>query len=92
MSARCTDLRPCVASSEIGSTCSTTVTNVPEELLDLRDDRVVTVQRATGRAKTSGVQTEIRFAVVYTLRDGKILRGREYIDRKRALEAAGLGE
>jgi ketosteroid isomerase-like protein len=28
--------------------------------------------------------------VVYTLRDGKIVRGREYIDRSEALEAVGL--
>src|SRR5215217_8737813 len=54
------------------------VTNVPEELVDLGDDRVVAVQHATGRAKASGVETEIRYAVVYTLRDGKIVRAREY--------------
>ena len=65
------------------------VTNVPE-VLDLDDDRVVAVQHATGRARASGVQTDIRYAVVYTLRDGKIVRGREYIDRSEALEAVGL--
>jgi ketosteroid isomerase-like protein len=65
------------------------VTNVPEELLDIGDDRVLAVQRATGRAKASGVETEIRYAVVYTLREGKIVRGREYMDRKQALEAVG---
>ena len=68
------------------------VTNVPEEVLDLGDDRVVTVQHATGRAKASGVQTDIRYAVVYTLRDRKIVRGREYIDLNQALEALRLRE
>jgi ketosteroid isomerase-like protein len=68
------------------------VTNVPEEVLDLGDDRVVAVQHATGRAKVSGVQTDIRYAVVYTLRDGKIVRGREYIDRNQALEALRVRE
>jgi ketosteroid isomerase-like protein len=68
------------------------VTNVPEELLDIGDDRVLAVQRATGRAKASGVETEIRYAVVYTLREGKIVRGREYMDRKQALQAMGLRE
>ena len=68
------------------------VTNVPEEVLDLGDDRVVTVQHATGRAKASGVQTDIRYAVVYTLRDRKIVRGREYIDLNEALEALRLRE
>ena len=66
------------------------VTNVPEELLDVGDDRVVAVQHATGRAKGSGVETGIRYAVVYTLRDGKIVCAREYIDRAQALEAVGL--
>jgi ketosteroid isomerase-like protein len=42
--------------------------------------------------RTSGVQTDIRYAVVYTLRGGKIVRGREYIDRNQALEAVGLRE
>ena len=63
------------------------ITNVPEELLEIGDDCVVAVQRATGRAKASGIETEARYAVVYTLRDGKIVRGREYIDREQALEA-----
>jgi ketosteroid isomerase-like protein len=68
------------------------VTNVPEEVLDLGDDRVLVLQHATGRAKASGVQTDIHYAVVYTLRNGKIVRGREYIDRNQALEALRLRE
>jgi ketosteroid isomerase-like protein len=68
------------------------VTNVPEELVELGDDRVLAVQHATGRAKGSGVETEIRYAVIYTMRDGKILRGQEYIDRNHALEAVGRRE
>ena len=63
------------------------ITNVAEELVDIGDDRVLAVQRAAGRAKLSGAETEIRFAVVYTLRDGKIVGGREYIDRGQALKA-----
>ena len=63
------------------------VSNVLEELVDVGDDRVVAVQRVTGRARASGVTTELRYAVVYTVCDGKIARGREYIDRATALEA-----
>jgi ketosteroid isomerase-like protein len=63
------------------------VSNVPEELLDLGDGRVLAMQRARGRAKASGVETELRYAVVYTVRGGKIARGREYIDRATALDA-----
>ena len=68
------------------------ISNVPEEVRDAGDDRVLAVQRVTGRTKASGVGTELRYAVVYTVRDGKITRGREYIDRTTALEAAGLRE
>jgi ketosteroid isomerase-like protein len=67
-------------------------TVVPEELLAVGDDRVVAVQRLAGHAKVSGVETELRYAVVYTMRDGQIVRGREYVDREQALEAAGLSE
>jgi len=65
---------------------------VVEELVDAGDDRVVAVQRMTGRAKVSGIETEIRFSVVYTLRDGKIVEGREYMEKEQALEAVGLQE
>ena len=68
------------------------LTVVAEEFADAGDDRVVAVQRMTGRAKLSGIETEIRFAVVYTLRDGKIVQGREYMDKEQALEAVGLQE
>jgi ketosteroid isomerase-like protein len=63
------------------------VTNVAEELVDLGNGRVLALQRAAGRAKLSGAETEIRFAVVYTVRDGKIVRGREYHNRAQALDA-----
>jgi ketosteroid isomerase-like protein len=48
--------------------------------------------RMSGRAKLSGVETDLTFAAVYTIRDGKIARGREYWTREDALEAAGLSE
>jgi ketosteroid isomerase-like protein len=68
------------------------LTVVAEELVDAGDDRVVAVQRVTGRAKVSGIKTEIRFSVIYTLRDGKIVQGHEYLDNEQALEAVGLRE
>jgi len=63
------------------------LTNVAEELIDIGDDRVLAVQRAAGRARLSGAETAIRFAVVYTVRGGKNVRGREYLDRGEALKA-----
>jgi len=65
---------------------------VAEELRDAGDRRVVATQHVTGRAKASGVETELRYAVVYTVREGQIVRGREYIDLVTALEAVGLRE
>ena len=67
------------------------VTVVPEELLDIGEDRVLAVLHVTGRAKASRVETELRYAVICTVRDGKIARGREYFDRAEALESVGLG-
>ena len=64
----------------------------PLELIDAGGDDVVAVLRFGGRAKLSGVETEITFAIVYAVRDGKVARGREYATRKQALDAAGLSE
>ena len=65
---------------------------VAEELRDVGDDRVLAIQRLNGRAKLSGTETDLRYAVVNTVRDGKVVRGREYLSLDQALEAAGLRE
>jgi ketosteroid isomerase-like protein len=67
-------------------------TSEPVELIDAGDDKVVAVIRISGRAKLSGVEADLTYAALYTLRDGKIVRGREYWTREEALEAAGLSE
>ena len=64
----------------------------PLELIDAAEDQVIAVLRFGGRAKLSGVETDLTYAVVYTIRDGKIARGREYWTKEQALEAAGLSE
>ena len=64
----------------------------PVELIEAGEDQVVTVLRISGRAKLSGVQTELTFAALFTVRDGKVVRGREYWTRDVALKAAGLSE
>ena len=56
------------------------------------DDQVVAVGRSVGRMKGSDAEIDIRYAVVISIRDGKIARGREYSTRQEALEAAGLSE
>ena len=64
----------------------------PMELIDAGEGQVVGVLRNSGRAKLSGVETDLTFAALYTVRDGKLERGREYWSRDEALEAAGLSE
>jgi ketosteroid isomerase-like protein len=64
----------------------------PVEITDAGKDKVIAVIRISGRAKLSGVETDLTFAILYTVRDGKIARGREYWTRDEALEAAGLSE
>jgi ketosteroid isomerase-like protein len=64
----------------------------PVELIDADGDVVVAVLRYGGRAKLSGIETDETFGVVFTIRDRKIARGREYRTRDQALEAAGLQE
>jgi ketosteroid isomerase-like protein len=60
------------------------------DVIDGGDDTVVAWQRASGVAKGSGVPAEIFYGVVYTVRGGLILGGREYSTREAAFEAAGL--
>ena len=62
----------------------------PVELIDAGQDTVVAVERFGGRAKLSGVETDQTCGVVFTIRNGKIARCREYATRAEALEAVGL--
>jgi ketosteroid isomerase-like protein len=63
-----------------------------EELIDVGDDRVLTWNRWTGRGRASGAPADWYLAIIFTMRDGKIVRGEEYFDRDEALEAAGPRE
>jgi ketosteroid isomerase-like protein len=65
-------------------------TSEPVELIDAGEDNLIAVTRISGHAKLSGVETDLTYAALYTFRDGKIARGREYWTRDEALEAAGL--
>src|SRR5215207_11205931 len=48
----------------------------PVELIDAGENQVVAVIRISGRAKLSGVETDLTYAAVYGIRDGRIARGR----------------
>jgi ketosteroid isomerase-like protein len=60
-----------------------------EEFIDCGDDRVLAVIQITARGEHSGIEIDQRFFHLYTVREGKISRMIEYVDRASALEAAG---
>jgi ketosteroid isomerase-like protein len=53
-------------------------------------DKVVAVCRQVARSRTSGVPVDMRFAQVFTLRDGLETRMEMYADPTEALKAVGL--
>jgi uncharacterized protein len=62
-----------------------------EEFIDA-GDRVLVTAYHRGRGRTSRVEVDGRFYEVYTLRDGRVVRIDEYVERAEALEAVGLSE
>jgi ketosteroid isomerase-like protein len=62
-----------------------------DEIVDAGDD-VVAVHRISGRGRESGLVVDQRIPVVWTVRDGRVVRVRAYRDEAEALEAAGLRE
>ena len=64
----------------------------PERFFDLDDERVLAFVRVSATGQESGVEVEFRPAHEFTIRDGLIVRFKAYVDRKQALEAAGLKE
>jgi ketosteroid isomerase-like protein len=56
-----------------------------------RGDEVVVFLTYRGRGRESGAVVEASLAHVWTARDGKAIRLRQFLDRAEALEAAGAG-
>jgi ketosteroid isomerase-like protein len=63
-----------------------------KEVIDLGDERVLSVQRALGRATHTGIEMDVLWASVVTLREGKIVRLQGYWTPEQAREAVGLRE
>jgi ketosteroid isomerase-like protein len=61
-----------------------------EELIDVDDERVLSVQRIVGRFRRTGIPTDTPWASLIWVKDGKITRAVGYASRGRALKAAGL--
>ena len=55
-------------------------------------DRIAARMRRELRGKTSGVELEYDYWVVFTFREGMFARAEWFEDRQEALEAAGLSE
>ena len=61
----------------------------PEEFIDA-GDRVVVFLHEFRRGKGSGVAIEVDTAVIFDVRDGRVVRMQGYMDRNEALQTAGL--
>ena len=64
---------------------------VPEDYIDA-GERVVVILTQRGRSKATGIPVEMRFAQVWTLRDGQGIAMLLYGSVGEAVEAAGLSE
>jgi hypothetical protein len=60
-----------------------------EEIID-GGEVVLSATTISARGRTSGLEIQQRLFCVFEMREGKILRLVEYLDRDEALEAAGL--
>ena len=63
----------------------------PQRFLHI-NDLVVVLMHEYRRGKGSGIEMESDTAVVFTVRRGRVIRIRGYMDQAAALEAAGLAE
>jgi ketosteroid isomerase-like protein len=58
-----------------------------EEVLHDSGEHLAAVLYTSGHGRGSSVRMRVRYCVVYTIRDGLIVRGREYETPEQALEA-----
>jgi len=63
----------------------------PTEVIDL-GDRVVMLANMPMRAQASGIPLGETYACVSTLKDGRVIRQRDFLNQAEALEAVGLRE
>jgi ketosteroid isomerase-like protein len=63
-----------------------------ERLIDAGNDRVVALTHQLGTGKVSGVPVELNIGMVWELKNGGVVRIRNYLTHAEAREAAGLSE
>ena len=56
------------------------------------EDRVLHLYRIVGRGAGSGVPVSRDSAIVWQIRNGRLLKGEVYLEQREALEAVGLSE
>jgi ketosteroid isomerase-like protein len=54
--------------------------------------RVLTENRSQGHFRETGLPIDLRWASVFSVRNGKVVRAAGYLSARKALEAAGLRE
>lgn len=64
----------------------------PERYFEVDDERVLVLVRATASGKQSGAPVATKLAHEFTLRQGRIVRIKLYLDWAEALKAVGLDE
>jgi ketosteroid isomerase-like protein len=66
---------------------------VPEDVIDVDQGTVVAMTRWVGIGRTSGIEVpDTPIGLVYTLRDGLVVRQESFPNRVEALKAVGLEE
>jgi ketosteroid isomerase-like protein len=64
-----------------------------QDVVDAGDEVVALIRNQRQWGRHSGIVTEVEpYGLVFTIRDGKVVRWRAYPDQDSALEAAGLSE
>jgi uncharacterized protein len=63
-----------------------------ERIYDLGDDRVLGLVTFRGRGRGSGIDVELRYAHLFTSRDGRVTNIEGFLSWEEAKEAAGLSE
>jgi ketosteroid isomerase-like protein len=61
-----------------------------EEVIESEGERLVVVSVVRARGKGSGIEVEARGGMLFTVRDGKILKGKFFQTKAEALAAAAL--
>jgi ketosteroid isomerase-like protein len=63
-----------------------------DRFLDAGGDRVIHLYRIVGEGAGSGVPVSRDGAILWQLQNGKLFKGKVYLDKREALKAAGLQE